>query len=149
MRKILLLVVALGLVGAIVAAHAQTTTNTTGTPVLATSGKITPNQILAAGFTEPTAVATKGTRFQSPNQYFKVKETVAKELNWGDISNLVAVLITPKNTADWQYNTDQIELRTFDGRTQARVTSATNYIVVTGPDQTKVTKLAEMLKNAY
>lgn len=109
---------------------------------------VTLDQLNAAGFTSVMALKSAKGRFAPPVLYFKVKDSIAAENGWGDASNIVSVLVVAKYDSSWQYNSGQIEIRDISGRTQARVSGANNYIVVTGPNQQKVAILAHDLSLA-
>ncbi len=110
------------------------------------NNSITPDMLTAAGYSDVTVQPPLASdHFAPPVYYFRVKEAAPAKDGWGSNSNLVAVLVRPKLSPDWQYNNGKMEARTIAGRTQIRFTTAKNYIVVTGPDAEKTTALANDL----
>jgi len=116
---------------------------------------ITDAELTKAGFTKPAVQPAVGTKFAKAdnywsNFYFRVNEKVTGENGtaWGDTANLVSIFIR-RMPIEWTYNGGKIETIDLAGRTQARVSSAGYYIVVTGPDKNKITALIENLEKLY
>ena len=117
--------------------------------------EITDADLTKAGFTKPAVQPTVGSKFaKAPNYwsnfYFRGNEKVTGENGtaWGDTANLVSIFIR-RMPIDWTYKDGKIETIDLAGKTQARVSTAGYYIVVTGPDKNKVTVLAENLEKLY
>lgn len=106
---------------------------------------VTADELLSAGFTNVTELPAANGAFALPNHYFRVGETVPDSFGWGNGSNLVTVLITPKVNQNWVYNNGQMKTLDLAGKTQARFTTANYYVVVTGPESGMVVSLAEEL----
>jgi hypothetical protein len=108
---------------------------------------VSDTDLKTAGFTAVKNQAVAGSEFQLPVKYFRVGETVIKtHPEWGDTANLVSVFIMTRHDS-WLYQDGNIETINFAGRTQVRVAKTGYYIVVTGPDQKKVSVLVDILIN--
>ena len=144
-----LIIASIGLIG-LKTVKAQSVPPTT-TPTTSTNYgiKITTDKLTAAGFNDVTAQAAQVANYLPPNFYFHVKETVPASFGWGVTSNLVAVFIMPKIDTSWQLNNGQMSIQDIAGRTQASITTANYYIVVTGPDKQKVINLTKNLATLY
>ena len=132
---------------------AQTTATNTSSAMTASSlqsaGVISAAQVSAAGFTKVAAILPTATKYELPVYYFRVGETVPTSTGWGDARNIVAVLVVAKIDKTWTFNAGEVEVKNLDGRTQARLTTAQNYIVVTGPDRFKTAALAASLQASF
>ncbi len=113
--------------------------------------QISADELKAAGFAEPVAIAPTKTRFLPPVYYFRVKNIPAGATGdvWGDAKSLVSVQIRPMTDKKWVYNNGDIQLVDLAGRFQARVASPGHYLVVTGPDKDKTVTLIHNLKVLY
>ena len=147
---LILLVVAFGLVGTVLAQDYSVVT--TSNPAWMNTGPIvTVDQLKAAGFDSVIVQATKNDRFAAPVFYFRTKEAVAEENGaaWMDAASLVSVLIRPMADNTWVYNQGNVEVVEFNGRYQVRLSSPGYYIVVTASDKDKAVTLAHTLKVLY
>ncbi len=104
--------------------------------------KVTTDLLAEAGFVSPVLlkIATN-----TPVFYFQVKEAVTSSYGWGSNSSVVAVFIEPKLDKDWYFNYGKVDSHELVGKTQVRLTTGKNYIVVTGPDKKKTETLAHNL----
>lgn len=114
------------------------------------SADVTAADLLAAGFTAPTAVQPQADAYRLPTYYFRVQET-SREAAWSqppnDAANLVAVLAKPLTAAEAaDLAVGQITYQELAGRFQARTYRSGRYLVVTGPDREKVTNLIKLLE---
>lgn len=107
---------------------------------------VAPEDLINAGYNNVRIQEQTGTRFQPPVHYFRVSETTNNP-EWGEAANLVAVHIKIITDYNWLYNNGQPEWREISGKPQLRLSWPGYYLVITGPDQTKVAALAEIIKN--
>ncbi|MFA5188396.1 MAG: hypothetical protein WC460_03470 [Patescibacteria group bacterium] len=146
---------------------AQTPAPTEATPILISAPvaypaysagefKVTIADLTKAGFTGVKAGKASGDLFASPtgnfpNNYFQVNEKIsgAQGTAWGSTANLVAVFMR-KMPTDWTYNNGEMKIIDLEGRSQASIlTKSNNLIIVTGPEEILVSKLAANLAALY
>lgn len=150
-KVILLLVLIAGTLSGVAVLAQTSTAQPPSAAVKLVWPAITADELKSAGFTGVVAQKPLAERYHPPVYYFHVKETAtgADGQAWGDVANLVAVLVRPMSDKNWVYNNGNMEIRDLTSRNQARVSSPGYYIVVTGPDKTKVMTLAHNLKVLY
>lgn len=107
------------------------------------------DQLKAIGFTDVTVQAPTQNSFLPPVYYFHVKEalTGSQGIAWGQTANLVAAIIVPRVAGSEEL--EKADTTDIAGRTQLRVVTPRYYIVVTGPDKDKMTRLANNLKALF
>jgi hypothetical protein len=113
--------------------------------------QITTSLLTAAGFTNTTPKTPHQNQYTLPVHYFQVDETLSPQNStvWGSAANLVAISIQPIENRKWVFNQGDMLVTETNGRFQASVSSPGNFIVVTGPDRTKVMTLTQNLKVLY
>lgn len=108
----------------------------------------TNQDLTAAGFTVVKQENATTNRFAAPNLYFRVKEVSAgSEWKNDDSADVLAILILPVTDKTWAYNNGLLAKTDLNGRTQITFSRPGYYVSIVGPNENKVSALANILKN--